>query len=101
VPNSVSTLDDRPPRIVAASRVCPETVDALLRDIAAALEVGHKRILVDLDEVIQAPLAAVSRFCSALRELARGHDASVAIIGGPPHLRRTVDLCAIERVELG
>jgi anti-anti-sigma regulatory factor len=41
----------------------------------------------------------LSRFCRTLREASRSGVALV-LVGGPPHVRRVVELCAIDGVEL-
>jgi anti-anti-sigma regulatory factor len=87
-------------RVIALEgRVDPEEICMLERRIAGALADGHRRIVVDLTAVTLLVLPALSPFCRVLRHATRD-GATVAIVGGHPHVRRTIELRAIWGVEL-
>ena len=85
--------------IALEGQVDYEAIEALQGRIATALAAGQARIVVDLGDVTWLSLPSLSRLCRALRSAARA-GATVAVGGGPPHVRRTIGLCFIEGVEL-
>ena len=94
----VRTADDAS-LIALEGPVDDETIDALQQRIAAALAGGNASIVVDLSAVTGLRLPSVTRLCRARRHAGRA-GATLALVGGPPHARRTLELCAIEGVEL-
>jgi len=87
-------------RVIALEgRVDSDGICMLERRIAGALADGHRRIVVDLRAVTLLVLPALSPFCRVLRHAT--HDgAMIAIVGGHPHIRRTLELRAIRGLEL-
>ena len=98
-PRSVAHTADDASLIALEGQVDDQTVEALQQRIAALLAGGHARIVVDLSAVTALGLPSLSRLCRALR-LAGRKGATLALVGGSPHTRRTLELCAIEGVEL-
>lgn len=65
----------------------PGTVIALHRTISAAMDAGHRTIVIDLSGVTSLSAQAAGLFCGALRLLER-RGVTLAIVGGPPRLER-------------
>jgi anti-sigma B factor antagonist len=84
--------------IALAGEIDPGMVIALHRRIDRALDVGAPRVMLDLSEVTVLGGQTVSVLCGALRRLAR-RGATIAIAGGPPHVKRVLERCAIDRLE--
>jgi anti-anti-sigma regulatory factor len=105
VPFSRRPLDLRDGRpagahvIALEGRVDPAAIDALDRRIAGAVADGHERIVVDLSAISLLVLPALGPFCDALRHATRD-GATVTVVGGHPHIRRTLELRAIHGVRL-
>lgn len=86
-------------RVLAlAGHVDPAAVCALEQRIAGALGDGQSRLAVDLSAVAVLGASVVGLLCGALRRQTR-RGASVAILGAPAHLRRIIELCAIDGVD--
>ena len=92
----VSSVRSAPDRVITFEEsVDAEAVAALLEQVAGA----RARVVIDLSAVTVFATPTVSVFCRALRQATRA-GASLALTGGPPHVRRAVALCAIDGVEL-
>jgi anti-anti-sigma factor len=87
------------PSIVLEGEIDPGAVIALQRRIIDALDAGQRHVVVDLSAVTVLGGATVDLLCGALRWLTR-RGATLAIAGGPPRVRRVLELCAIDGVEL-
>ena len=87
------------PSIVLEGEIDPGAVIALQRRIVEALNVGQRRVVVDLSAVTVLGGATVDLLCGALRWLTR-RGATLAIAGGPPRVHRVLELCAIDGVAL-
>ena len=85
--------------VALEGRVDPEAIGILERRVASAIARGHNRLVVDLSAVTLLVLPALRPFCQVLRNAARG-GVTLTVIGGHRHVRRTVELCAIDGVEL-
>jgi anti-anti-sigma regulatory factor len=84
--------------IALGGAIDPGMVIALHQRMGAALDAGHRRIVVDLSSVTDLGRETANALCGALRRLSR-RGASVAIAGCPPHLRRLLQHGSIDRVE--
>ena len=80
-------------------RVEPEAIRILERRVTSAIAQGHHRLVVDLSAVTLLVLPALTPFCHLLRDTAR-NGVTLTMVGGHRHVRRTVELCAIDGVEL-
>jgi anti-anti-sigma regulatory factor len=85
--------------VALEGRVDPEAIRILEHRVASAIAQGHNRLVVDLSAVTLLVLPALSPFCHLLRDASRD-GVTLTMIGGHRHVRRTVELCAIEGVEL-
>src|SRR5512133_1632162 len=73
-------------------------VISLQRRIDRALGAGAASVVLDLDAVTVLGDQSVSLLCGALRRLTR-RGATITIAGGPQHLKRVLERCAIDRLE--
>ena len=73
-------------------------VIALYRRIDRTLDAGASCVVLDLGAVTVLGGQTVSVLCGALRRLAR-RGATISIAGGPPHVQRVLERCAIDRLE--
>jgi anti-anti-sigma regulatory factor len=93
--------DDR--IITLEGEIGPGEVIALQRRIVRALDRGcgrgRGRIVVDLGAVTGVGGPTIGVLCGALRFVSRC-GATLAIAGGPPGVRRGIELCEIDGVEL-
>jgi anti-anti-sigma factor len=87
------------PSIVLEGEIDPGAVIALQRRIAEALKVGQRHVVVDLSAVTVLGGATIGLFCGSLRSLTR-RGVTLAIVGGPPHVHRVLELSAIDGVKL-
>ena len=94
------TRAGREPRIALEGRVDAAAVERCTARVADALGDGATRIVVDLRAVTMLPLPELSLVCRLLRQAGRAGAARIAVVGGPPHARQTIALCAIDGVEL-
>ena len=85
--------------VALEGRVDPEAIRILEHRVASAIAQGHNRLVLDLSAVTLLVLPALSPFCHLLRDATRD-GVTLTMIGGHPHARRTVELCAIDGVEL-
>jgi anti-anti-sigma factor len=76
----------------------PWMVIALHRRITGALDAGADCIVLDLTAVTVLRGQTVGVLRGVLRRLAR-RGARLAVAGGPPHVQRALELCAIDRLE--
>jgi anti-sigma B factor antagonist len=76
----------------------PWMVIALQRRVTSALDAGADRVVLDLTAVTVLGGQTVGVLCAVLRRLAR-RGARLAVAGGPPHVQRALQLCAIDRLE--
>jgi len=76
----------------------PWMVIALHRRITGALDAGADRVVLDLTAVTVLAGQTVGLLCGVLRRLAR-RGARLAVAGGPAHVQRALELCAIDRLE--
>jgi anti-anti-sigma factor len=85
--------------IALAGEIDPGMVIALHRRIDRALDAGGTpHVVLDLGAVTVLGGETVSVFCGALRRLSR-RGATITIAGGPPHVKRVLKRCAIDRLE--
>ena len=94
------TRSRREPRIALEGRVDAAAVERCNARVADALGDGAARIVVDLRAVTVLPLPELRLVCRLLRQAGRAGAARIAVVGGPPHARQTIALCAIDGVEL-
>jgi anti-anti-sigma factor len=73
-------------------------VIALHRRITGALDAGADCVVLDLTAVTVLGGQTAGVLCGVLRRLAR-RGAMLAVAGGPPHVQRALELCAIDRLE--
>ena len=85
--------------VALEGHVDPEAIRDLQRRVATAIARGHNRLVIDLSAVTLLVLPALSPFCRLLRDGARD-GVRFTMVGGHRHVRRTVELCAIDGVEL-
>ena len=86
--------------IVAVEReIDPMAVIAFQRRISVALAAGHRSIVVDLSAATVVGGRALNMFCGALRRVNR-RGARLMIAGARPAVRRVLERCAIDGVEL-
>ena len=98
VANARVSTPPAPDRVISFEEyVDADAVAVLLEQVAEAH--AHGRVVIDLSAVTVFATPTVSVFCRALRQATRA-GASLALTGGPPHVRRAVALCAIDGVEL-
>ena len=99
-PAAAKTTPDEVEYVLAiAGHVDPETIRDLERIVASAIAEGHRRFVLDLRAVTLLVLPALSPFCRLMRDAARD-GATLTMVGGHRHVRRTVEVCAIDGVEL-
>jgi anti-anti-sigma factor len=84
--------------IALAGEIDPGMVIALHRRIDRMLDAGASCVVLDLGAVTVLGCQTVSVLCGALRRLAR-RGATISIAGGPPHVQRVLERCAIDRLE--
>jgi stage II sporulation protein AA (anti-sigma F factor antagonist) len=74
-------------------------IDALEGQMTSAWTAGARRLAVDVRAVTVLGAPSVERLCAMLRRQTRG-GVSIAIVGAPTSLRRTIELCAIDGVDV-
>lgn len=84
---------------VLENQTNPGAAAALQQRITDAFDAGHRRVVIDLRAAILEGTSTVSVFCSALRRLTRP-DATIAVVGLPVRVRRVLEVCDIDGVEL-
>ena len=76
-----------------------EAILKLQRQIGDALDAGRCRIVLSLSAATGLGSESMSQFCRALRRL-NGRQARLAIVGAPAHVRRVLELCELDGLEL-
>lgn len=87
------------PVVQVAGELDRLTVVAVHERIGGLVADGRIRVVVDLHAVSSVAVPTLAVFCSALRRLTRC-GARIEVAGGLPHVRRVIELCAIDGVEL-
>jgi anti-anti-sigma factor len=87
------------PSIVLEGEIDPGAVIAIQRRVVEALDAGQRRVVVGSTPVTVLGGATVDLLCGALRWLTR-RGTTIAIAGGRPQVRRVLERCAIDGVEL-
>jgi anti-anti-sigma regulatory factor len=84
--------------LAVKGEIDPGTVDALQRRTSDALDAGYRRIAIDLSAVTLVLGVQTSLMLGgALRRLT-SRTATLAIVAGPPAVRRVLELCAIDGI---
>lgn len=87
------------PTVALEGEIDPAAVVALQRRIGVALRARPRRIVVDMSAVSVLGAQTMSLFCAALRGMER-RGATIALAGAPTPVRRVIELCAIDGLEL-
>lgn len=86
-------------RIVVEGEIDAAAVISVQRRIGDVLDAGHDRVVVDLGAVTVLGGQTLSVFCRALRRVNR-RGTRLTIVGAKPVVRRVLERCAIDGVEL-
>jgi anti-anti-sigma factor len=87
------------PIVILEGTIDDEAVSALQRQLHGALDGGKQGIVVDLGAATVLDARSASRLCAELRAPAR-RGAKLAVSGASGPIVRTLELCAIDGLEL-
>ena len=84
--------------LAPAGRINRDTILELKRRVGAAVALGHRLIVIDLNGAHLVESQALSEFCAGLRALRT--DARLALVVADLRTRWVLELCAIDGLEL-